>query len=103
MKTLRILGATGIVLIAPLTGQVKLPPYPYEAASYTSQAHSHSLKIFPSRGNAVTIVLPYVDKLTFAPDGKSLYGFVREDPFRGGLSKIEFNPTRITLYLALRA
>lgn len=96
MKTLRILATMGVVVIVPLTGQIKLSPYPYEAASYVSQPHSHSLKIFPSKGNAVTIVLPYVDGLTFAPDGKSLYGFVREDPFRAGLSKIEFNPTRIT-------
>jgi hypothetical protein len=89
--------AAYVGMMLPVTGQIKVFPFPYEAASYISEPHSHSLRIFPFNGNAITIPLPFpVDGVTFAPDGKAIYGFVREDPFRAGLSKIEFNPIRTT-------
>jgi hypothetical protein len=44
----------------------------YEVANYLSGPHSDALRIFPSKGNAITIPLPFrVRKATFGPDGKS--------------------------------
>jgi hypothetical protein len=73
------------------TGQIKVLPQ-YEVANYLSGPHSDALRIFPSKGNAITIPLPFrVRKATFGPDGKSMYGMIADQP---GLSKVEFNPTR---------
>ena len=97
MKTTRLLVMIAI-LGAIVTAQVTVS-YPYEAASYVSQPHSHALVVFPSKGKPVTIPVPFqVDGVTFAPDGKSIYGFIRDNqedfdplhPLQAGLSKIEF-------------
>lgn len=81
------------------TGQIKVSPYPYEAANYVSGRHADDLRIFPSKGNAITIAMPLrILRATFGPDGKSIYGIVadshRSVGDQPGLSKVEFNPIR---------
>lgn len=104
MRTRRSL-ATLVLVALPATGQIKVPPYPYEVASYLD-GRQHALRIFPSKGNAVTIDLPFhLYNVTFAPDGKSLYGIVAEsvqsniERDQPGLSRIEFNPIRVSSVL----
>jgi WD40-like Beta Propeller Repeat len=103
MKMRRLLATTALGgLIASSTGQIKVFPYPYEVAEYVAGSHSHELRIFPSKGQAVTIALPFrVERATFGPDGKSVYGIIVDSQKdvgrdRPGLSRIEFNPTRAT-------
>jgi hypothetical protein len=104
MKTRRLLATLILVGVTISSiGQVKVLPYPYEVASYLDGPHLHALRIFPSKGNAVTIDLPFhLYKVTFAPDGKSLYGVVAESVESNaerdapGLSRVEFKPTRVS-------
>ncbi len=83
---------------AALTG----PSYPYETANYIFDRHSDALRIFPSRGNAITIALPFrLHTAMFGPDGKSIYGVAIADRadvarYKSGLVRVEFNPTRIS-------
>jgi hypothetical protein len=79
-----------------------VPPYTYEVVNYVSGYNSDALKIFPAERDAITIALPFrLSWPTFGPDGKSLYGIVVSHPTgiagdQSGLSKIEFNPTRVS-------
>jgi hypothetical protein len=101
MKT-RCLLATIVFISVTVssTGQNQSVPYPYEAAGYVSGPLLHALRIFLSKGNAVTIALPFrLERATFAPDGKSVYGIIADsqsdvDRDQPSLSRIEFNPTR---------
>jgi hypothetical protein len=82
-------------------GQIKVPPYPYEAANYVCGRPADTFRIFPSKGNAITIALPFrILRATFGPDGKSIYGIIADSQRRigdqPGLSKVEFNPIRAT-------
>ena len=81
------------------TAQVKVSRYPYEVANYFSGPHADTLRIFPSKGNAITIALPFrITEATFGSDGKSIYGMIDSHKNVGldqpSLSKVEFNPIR---------
>lgn len=84
------------------TAQVTVSPYPYEVANYFPGPHGDTLRIFPSKGNAITIALPFrIKQATFGPDGKSIYGIIVDRHKNVGLdqpslSKVEFNPIRAT-------
>jgi hypothetical protein len=90
-------------LMTPSTGQVKVIPYEYEGADYLSGPHSDALRVFPSKGDPITIALPfYIREATFGPDGKSIYGIIADRkstvvPDRLGISKVDFNPIRANL------
>jgi len=101
---MRILCVPTIVLLFGVTisliGQNQHVPYSYKAAEYVSGTHSHELRIFPSKGQPVTIALPFrLGMTTFGPDGKSVYGIIADSQNgvgrdQTGLSRIEFNPAR---------
>ena len=57
------------------------------------------LELFPLNGEAFTRTLPMApSRLVYAPDGKSLYTFGdARDRASRGLSRIEFDPPRVTL------
>ncbi len=100
-KTRRLAIVTFVGLTVSSTGQIKVPPYPYEAANYVSGRHADTFRIFPSKGNAITIALPFrIHRATFGPDGKSIYGIIADSQRsvgdQPGLSKVEFNPIRAT-------
>lgn len=83
----------------------RVAAYPYTVAAYVPasiRSETDVLRLFPSEGAARTIPLPFrLSSPMFAADGKSIYGtnasgkngIYRNLP---GLSRIEFNPTRIT-------
>jgi hypothetical protein len=84
-------------------GQIKVSPYPYEGANYVSSPQSDALRIFPSKRNAITIAFPFrLRTEMFGPDGKSIYGIIIADRKtndardQSGLSKVEFNPIRVS-------
>src|ERR1700681_2292768 len=101
MKIRRLLAITALGgLMASSTAQMKVFPYPYEVADYVSGPHE--LRIFQSKGQVVTIALPFrINRAAFGPDGKSVYGIIGDTQRdvgrdRPGLSRIEFNPVRAT-------
>jgi WD40 repeat protein len=66
------------------------PGFAYSAAFVD---YRQQLQIFPFRGKAFAIPLG-ISVLTYAPDGKSLYGQSR-DRFAKGLVKVTFNPSAL--------
>ena len=93
-----------IGLTTSCTEQVaRVAPGRYAAAFYATGVGitGDAVKVFPFEGNVVTIALPFcLSRPTFGSDGRSVYGanatchlgVVQET---GGLSKVEFNPTRL--------
>ena len=76
MKIRRLLATIAFGLVS-LKGQIKVIPHQYEVANYFSDHHSNALRVFPSKGTVVTIDLPFrIQRATFAPDGKSIYGII---------------------------
>jgi hypothetical protein len=105
MKTLWQLPTIAIgIFVAFSIGHAQLHPDKYEGAIYLHGEHSDSLTIFPAKGPAVAVSLPFflVGPARFGPDGRSIYGIAADRKSTGrpghlGISKIEFNPIRATL------
>jgi hypothetical protein len=101
-------GLLGVIAVVGLTGcstkQTQLTANPYRAANYLPAlpgSDTDALKLFPSEGTPTSITLPFrLSGVVFAADGKSIYG-INTSGENGiyqnlpGLSRIEFNPTRI--------
>jgi len=80
----------------------QVSPAQYQAANYQFGIRANTLMKFPRSGKPITINLPFrLTSATFAPDGKSLYAITNDNQGQGSISKIEFNPIRVTVMASL--
>jgi hypothetical protein len=102
MRTRALLAAMAFIGVLSSPGQIKVVGYPYEVANFLDGPDTDTLRVFPFQGNVVTIPLPVrLGRAIFGPDGRSAFGInapsklahIRQAP---GLSKVEFNPIRIS-------